>query len=274
MPEIAITLDFFDSFRQLPKNIQTKTKDFLDKIGKDPHSTGLNLEKINKAGNTQLYSARVDDKYRAIFYKDKLDKKYIITWVDNHPNAYDWAESKKYIDVNIIASVIDHDHELAIDAKPFTKISTNFLLALGVPQKYLALVRNVSDIDSLYKIKDILSPDAFANLEWLGIDTHVQLIIDENERTKEAVLDFIKREVLNPAIDYPMLDEDIKSSVRDTLSRLEKKKSVKEIGDFFEDALISKRGKEIHDTFQKLGLKAFEDIAGEIQRLCSSADVA
>jgi hypothetical protein len=51
------------------------------------------------------------------------------------------------------------------------------------------------------------------------------------------------------------------------------KKSVKEIGDFFEDALISKRGKEIYDTFQKLGLKAFEDIAGEIQCLCSSVGV-
>ena len=44
-------------------------------------------------------------------------------------------------------------------------------------------------------------------------------------------------------------------------------KSVKEIMDFFEDALLANRGRTIHDTFQKLGLQGFEEIADDVRKL-------
>ena len=37
--------------------------------------------------------------------------------------------------------------------------------------------------------------------------------------------------------------------------------------DFFEDALLANRGRTIHDTFQKLGLQGFEEIADDVRKL-------
>jgi mRNA-degrading endonuclease RelE of RelBE toxin-antitoxin system len=275
MNEIAISSDFFEAFSHLPRYAQDKVKDFFNKFSKNSKVLGLNLEKINKVADKQLYSARIDDTYRAIIYKDDTNKIYHVLWIDHHDEAYDWAKDKK--DINIDknnVSVMNSGYYLVKGLsyntlnKLFSKISTKNLLSLGVPLKDLALVRNVSDLNSFYQIKDVLPRDVFANLEWLAVDTHVQLIIDNNKRTKEAILDFIKQEVLYPAINHPDLDQDIKKRVKDTLNRLEIKKGAREISDFFEDALLSKSGGEIYNAFQQLGLKGFEDIADDVRKLC------
>jgi mRNA-degrading endonuclease RelE of RelBE toxin-antitoxin system len=275
MNKIAISSDFFESFSRLPRPIQDKIKDFFNKISKNSRILGLNLEKINKINDKQLYSARIDDTYRVIIYKDDTNGVYHVLWIDHHDKAYSWAKGKTNINIeknNV--SVINSDYYFVKGLSPntnnklFSKISTRNLLALGVPLKDLALVRNIYDLNSFYQIKELLPCDVFANLEWLAVDTHVQLIIDNNKRTKEAILDFIKQEVLYPAINHPNLDLDIKERVKNTLKRLEMKKGIREISDFFEDALVSKSGNEIYTAFQQLGLKGFEDIAEDVRRLC------
>jgi mRNA-degrading endonuclease RelE of RelBE toxin-antitoxin system len=275
MNEIAISADFLASFGRLPRFIQDKVKDFFNKFSKDVRTPGLHFEKINRVADKQLYSARVDDDYRAIIYKDAINEIYHVLWVDFHDKAYAWADNRKDINIeknNI--SVINSDYHLSkglsqnTNNKLFSKISTKDLVALGVPLKDLALVRNISNLNSLNQIKEVLPHGVFDNLEWIAVDTHVQLIIDHNKMTKEAVLDFIKQEVLYPAIDHPNLDLDIKERVKDTLKRLELKKSVREISDFFEDALLSKSGNEIYNAFNAIGLKGFEDIAEDVRKLC------
>jgi hypothetical protein len=70
-----------------------------------------------------------------------------------------------------------------------------------------------------------------------------------------------------PALEHEDLDPDIKKSVKNTLQRLEKKETVKEIMNFFDDARDSKRGEEIVAEFRKHGLKAFEDIVEEVKKI-------
>ena len=59
----------------------------------------------------------------------------------------------------------------------------------------------------------------------------------------KADWDIIQQKVLAPAIACETLDPDIKKSVVDTLDRLRKKSTAREIVDFFNDALDAKRGK-------------------------------
>ena len=73
--------------------------------------------------------------------------------------------------------------------------------------------------------------------------------------------------VLIPALKCKTLDEDIKDSVLDTRDRLKIKKTSREIYEFFKDALISKRGKMVYKELKKNGLKGFEDIINDIEKI-------
>ena len=66
--------------------------------------------------------------------------------------------------------------------------------------------------------------------------------------------------IITPAIESTELDEKIKASVKNTAERLSKKPSAREIVDFFNDALLANKEKEIYQAFHKIGLKGFEDI--------------
>ena len=87
-----------------------------------------------------------------------------------------------------------------------------------------------------------------------------KLIRDLHESEKQKLLRIIHDEVIAPAIASTELDEKIKASVKNTAERLSKKTSAREIVDFFNDALLANKGKEIYQAFHKIGLKGFEDI--------------
>jgi len=86
----------------------------------------------------------------------------------------------------------------------------------------------------------------------------------------DKMFSLIKTMVLIPALKCKTLDEDIQSSILDTRDRLKIKKQSKEIYDFFKDALISKRGKIVCSELHKNGLKGFEDIVDEIEKIYNS----
>jgi mRNA-degrading endonuclease RelE of RelBE toxin-antitoxin system len=66
MSTICISPEFLESFMDLPKQIQRKTIQFIEKFSNNPQSPGINYEKINTIGDTQLRSGRIDREYRAI----------------------------------------------------------------------------------------------------------------------------------------------------------------------------------------------------------------
>uniref|UniRef100_UPI004028641C type II toxin-antitoxin system RelE family toxin n=1 Tax=Dialister sp. TaxID=1955814 RepID=UPI004028641C len=98
---IAISSQFLGAFARLPKKIQGKTTEFINKFRADPTSNGINFEKINGALDNKIYSVRIDQTYRGIVVRQPETNTYLLLWVDHHDEAYQWAVSKR-CDVNPI----------------------------------------------------------------------------------------------------------------------------------------------------------------------------
>ena len=273
---IIICPDFFDSFCKLPAIVQKKVRRFFNNFLENYFSNGLNYEKLKyKAGDKQLYSARINEEYRVIIHEDKKEKKFYILWVDHHDEAYVWASRKKGLNLSTAdIQVINRDDYLKKglrtkkDTNLFSRISNQNLKQFGIKDSEIEIIRSIPDMKTLESYKNIFDADVYENLEWIANDFHVNDIIAFNTSKRDELLDFIKEKVLLPAINCQELNEDIKASVEDTLKRLERKETVKEIFDFFEDALNARRGKAIYVEFKKLNLTSFEDIFSDVKKIC------
>ena len=51
MATVAISSDFLTAFAALPRHVQGKVTDFVNKFRNDPTSPGINYEKINDAAD-------------------------------------------------------------------------------------------------------------------------------------------------------------------------------------------------------------------------------
>ncbi len=98
-PVVALGSDLMRSLLELPKKAQKHATTFLTKFQANPRSSGINLERIANAADEKLYSARIDQRYRAIIAFQKSSNVYVLLYVGDHDDAYKWAETKK-LDVN------------------------------------------------------------------------------------------------------------------------------------------------------------------------------
>ena len=92
-PVVALGRDLMGSLLELPKKAQKHATTFLTKFQTNPRSSGINLERIANAADEKLYSARIDQRYRAIIAFQKSSNVYVLLYVGDHDDAYKWAES-------------------------------------------------------------------------------------------------------------------------------------------------------------------------------------
>jgi mRNA-degrading endonuclease RelE of RelBE toxin-antitoxin system len=170
---IAIAADFLDAFSKLPRQTQAKTNSFISKFKQNPTSSGINYESIHNATDKNLKSVRVDGSYRAIVLKPETGNTYLLLWVDNHDEAYQWAQRRvckinpesgalQIIDVEEVAAI---EREIAADSKAsrqkrFADIRDRHLLRLGVPEELLPAVRAVVTDDDVDKLISKLPEEA------------------------------------------------------------------------------------------------------------------
>ena len=64
--KVAISADFLTAFAALPRHIQGKVTDFMNKFRNNPTSPGINYEKLNACQDKKICSVRIDDTYRGI----------------------------------------------------------------------------------------------------------------------------------------------------------------------------------------------------------------
>ena len=69
--KVAISSDFLTSFARLPRQIQGKVTEFVNKFRNNPLSPGINYEKINSGVDKKIYSVRIDDTYRGIVVRQE-----------------------------------------------------------------------------------------------------------------------------------------------------------------------------------------------------------
>jgi len=87
MTGVVLSDRFIESVYELPKEIATKVWKAIRMLFRNPQSGGLHLERLR--GN--LYSARVDQKYRILLLRNNL-KPPVLLFVGGHDDAYRFAE--------------------------------------------------------------------------------------------------------------------------------------------------------------------------------------
>jgi len=183
---VAISADFMDAFAALPRQIQGKVTEFINKFRNNPQSPGINYEKIHDAADRNIFSVRIDDTYRGIVIRREDTGVYLLLWVDHHDRAYDWAKRKKCeinpltgtIQVFDIQRVEAPEIPVVETARLFQGVSDDELLALGIPEDQLDLIRSIVSVEDFYRLKSGIPEDAYEALEWVANGFSVQEVRD------------------------------------------------------------------------------------------------
>lgn len=152
---IFASKDFEKYLTKLDARTQNRYFNFIDKLSKAPDANGLNLEPLKQAASSNIWSGRIDDRYRIIMCK-KGDA-FIKLYIGNHEDAYRWAETKK-VEFNEKTTTIQMYDIVttpmpapapAPTPSPLAPFTDDQLLAIGVPADLLERVRTYADYDAM-----------------------------------------------------------------------------------------------------------------------------
>ena len=191
--KVAISADFLTAFAALPRQIQGKVTEFINKFRNNPQSPGINYEKINGGMDKKIWSVRIDDTYRGITVRQPETGVYLLLWVDHHDEAYDWARNKK-CEINpktgaiqvfdiVTTPVVE---PAAQDFVLFAELTDEALIELGVPEEQIPLVRTIGDAQEFYVKKSNFSSDTFEALSWVVEGIPVNEVIELFREEKEG----------------------------------------------------------------------------------------
>lgn len=192
---VAISSDFLTAFAALPRKIQGKVTEFINKFRNNPKSPGINYEKLKDAADAKICSVRIDDTYRGIVVREDETGVYLLLWVDHHDEAYNWAKRKK-CEVNPKSGAIqvfDIQEPDSIISEPslktlFSEIKDEDLLTLGVPQIQLPLVRSILSKEDFFQKENSIPKDAYERLSWVAegfpVNEVMELLSSEHESEK------------------------------------------------------------------------------------------
>lgn len=194
---VAISSDFLTAFAALPRKIQGKVTDFINKFRNNPIAPGINYEKINSAMDDKICSVRIDDTYRGIVARQKETGVYLLLWVDHHDQAYAWASRKKCVinkltgNIQIFDVALDVAAESSGEPNLFSMVGSDSLVELGVPEELISFVKSFRNTDDFYKAKASLPTDTYEVLEYLanGFDLGEVKELFKKDLEPEAVED-------------------------------------------------------------------------------------
>lgn len=168
---------FADALGKLTHQEQKQVKITTVDLLMDPKGSGLSLERLTRAADDKIWSARVSRSLRIIMRRD--GENTLLAYVGHHDDAYGWAERKKFIkhertgSMQIVEVIEKTGEELfdwsagqknsqpiAEDAvQPFWALTDDDLLDVGVPREWLAAVRDMAE-DALDRLFDHLPAEA------------------------------------------------------------------------------------------------------------------
>lgn len=210
--KVAISSDFFTALSKLPKTQLNKTIKLVEKFKNNPKSSGLNYEKLHFANN--MHSIRVDGSYRCIVMSPETNDVYILLWVDNHDDAYDWAKKHKCMvnaqtgSLEIIQATYEVENISVSDETRTDTFLSQFkdkeLLKLGVNEELLKHVKSLDSEDDLDNFRKYITEEVYEALFYLlSGDSYEEVYnylyaenstdIDEDDFTKALENDSSKR---------------------------------------------------------------------------------
>lgn len=204
---VAISSDFLTAFARLPRQVQGKVTEFVNKFRNNPMSPGINYEKLNSGIDKKIFSVRIDDTYRGIVVRQQEVGVYLLLWVDHHDEAYQWAARKKcevnqktgaiqVFDVKTMVEKVSAPDKVTL----FALAKDDELLKLGVPEIQLDFVRSFISKEDFYKAEQSMPHDAYEHLSWLAegfpMEEVLELVLEEQNASSA-------NEDLAAALDVP-----------------------------------------------------------------------
>ena len=196
---VAISNELFKCFARLPKAQQGKVMEFIAKFQSRPDSSSINYERIRDARDPNMRSVRIDQKYRGIVLKPDQGNVYMLLWIDNHDDAYDWARRHK-CNINPETGTLQIYAAEAIESKQpegageqdkvsgvFDNLKDRELTRLGVPEELITLVRSVVDEAGLDEIERELPAEAYEGLFFILAGTSYEQVLVDREVEQSAV---------------------------------------------------------------------------------------
>jgi hypothetical protein len=165
--EFRIADTFTDSLAKLTGQEQKAAKTTAFDLQMDPSAPGLQFHRIDKSKDPNFWSIRVNLDLRMIVHKTASS--ILLAYVGHHDHAYSWAERRRIeahpkTGVIQIVEVRERVEEIAVPpplpppiARPpvgvplpvappvFEALSTDDLMTVGVPQDWIALIRQASE---------------------------------------------------------------------------------------------------------------------------------
>ncbi len=178
--KVALSDDFLDALMGVPRTQRKKVQKFIRKFRRNPMSPGFNYETIQNASDENMRSVRIDRDYRAILLKPKQGNVYVLLWVDNHDDAYEWAVRRRATvhpetgslqiysvdeEVYVEPSEVEDDEETP---PLFDEVRDRELRRLGVPDELLPVVRRFRTRRELEQAKESLPAEVYEALYWLN----------------------------------------------------------------------------------------------------------
>lgn len=173
-PKVAISIDFLYAFAQIPRQLQTKVREFIEKFKANPTAPGINYEAIRNARDARLRSVRINDAYRGIVLKPDRGDVYALLWVDHHDEAYAWAQNRRIdihpetgaLQVMEIELAIPPAHPEAVSDRPalFGPQRDRELTRLGIPADMLPVIRAMRAEADLEAARSALPDEAYEAL--------------------------------------------------------------------------------------------------------------
>ena len=204
--KVAISADFLTAFAHLPRQVQGKVTELVNKFRNDPASPGIHYEKINSCIDKKIYSIRIDDTYRGMVVRQS--EVYLLLWVDHHDEAYQWA-ARKRCEVNPntgslqVFDVQTVSEPIAAHSQPllFSAFKDADLLRLSVPEALLPYVRSFETKEQFYQARSSFPADAYEYLAWLAEGFSMEEVLElanEECNTSPAAQD------LSAALEQPI----------------------------------------------------------------------
>ena len=205
--KVAISSDFLTAFARLPRAVQGKVTEFVNKFRNNPMSPGINYEKLNSGIDKKIFSVRIDDTYRGIVVRQQETGVYLLLWVDHHDEAYQWAARKRcevnpktgaiqVFDVQTVVERMSAPEKVAL----FATAKDDELLKLGVPEVQLEFVRSFVSKEEFHKAESSMPHDAYEHLSWLAEGFPMEEVL---ELVSEEQTSATSTEDLSVALDIP-----------------------------------------------------------------------
>jgi mRNA-degrading endonuclease RelE of RelBE toxin-antitoxin system len=181
--EFLIADTFTESLARLTGDEQKAVKTTAFDLQVNPANPSMQFHKLDKAKDRDFRSVRVSSDIRLIVHKTEAS--LLLCFVDHHDAAYRWAERRKlethpktgaaqFVEVReTVQEIVVPKYVEVLQAAPpkpklFADVSDSELLGYGVPQEWLADVRDANE-DTLLVLADHVPSEAAEALLELAV---------------------------------------------------------------------------------------------------------